>query len=83
MKTKLLILFACLVRAGSLGAQDPAQAYRERMNYIFQYVDKSKIATGLLSDYGQQMVEPAYFDGVPADSNYTNKLLFISKISIV
>jgi hypothetical protein len=37
------------------------------MNYIFQYVDKSRITTGLLSDYGLYMVEPDVFNGVPAD----------------
>jgi hypothetical protein len=51
MKTKILILFACLAGSGFLRAQDPGQAYLDRMNYIFQYVDKSRIATGLLSDY--------------------------------
>ena len=48
------------------------QEFTDRMNHIFQHVDKSRITTGLLSDYGLQLVEPEYFDGVPADSNYVN-----------
>jgi hypothetical protein len=31
-----------------------------------------KIATALLSDYGLQLIEPEYFNGIPADSNYVN-----------
>jgi hypothetical protein len=42
------------------------------MNYIFEQADKSRITTGLLSDYGLQMVEPGYFNGIPADSNYVD-----------
>jgi hypothetical protein len=36
------------------------------MEYIFEHVDKSKITTGLLVDYGLQIIAPEYFDGVPA-----------------
>ena len=42
------------------------------MNHIFQYVDKSRITSGLLSDYGLQIIEPKYFNGMPADSNYVD-----------
>ncbi|MDR2886829.1 MAG: hypothetical protein LBV26_02330 [Bacteroidales bacterium] len=37
-----------------------------RMSHIFQPVDKSRITTGLLADYGLQMADPEYFNGVPA-----------------
>jgi len=55
-----------------LSAQTPRQDFTNRMNHIFQYVDKSRVATGLLSDYGLQILEPNYFNGVPADSNYVD-----------
>jgi hypothetical protein len=42
------------------------------MNHIFQYVNKSRISTGLLYEYGLQIVDPAYFNGIPADSNYVD-----------
>jgi hypothetical protein len=52
------------------------------MDSVFQLADKSRIATGLLSDCGLQMVEPAYFNGVPADSNFVDmdtwKMLYTS-----
>jgi hypothetical protein len=72
MKTKIFLSAIGLIIAGNLSAQDPGQEYTDRMNYIFQQTNKSRIATGLLSDYGLQMVEPAYFNGVPADSNYVD-----------
>ena len=42
------------------------------MNTIFQQIDKSKITTGLLVDYGLQVVDPEAFNGVPTDSNYVD-----------
>ena len=51
---------------------DPAVDFVCRMNHIFQYVDKNRITTGLLSDYGLQIADPAYFDGIIADSNYVS-----------
>ena len=65
-----------------LSAQNPGQEFTDRMNHIFQHVDKSKIASGLLSDFGLQIVEPEYFDGIPADSNFVSmdtwKMLYSS-----
>ena len=72
MKKVFITLVAGLMMTSYLSAQNPGQEYTDRMNHIFQYVDKNKISTGLLSDYGLQMVEPEYFDGIPADSNYVN-----------
>jgi hypothetical protein len=82
MKTKIFLLTLCLLLSVNIFAQtgggliveplDPGQEYTDRMNYIFQYVDKTRITTGLLVDYGLQIVEPEYFDGIPADSNYVD-----------
>ena len=72
MNRKILFLAVGLMTAVYLPAQNPSQEFTDRMNHIFQYVDKNKIATGLLSDYGLQIVEPKYFNGVPADSNYVD-----------
>jgi len=72
MKNQFLFLTTGLLMSMHLSAQNPGQDFIDRMNHIFQYVDMSKIATGLLSDYGLQVVEPEYFDGVPADSNYVS-----------
>jgi hypothetical protein len=73
MKTKLIFISLFLaIFAGNTMAQDANQAYTDAMNTIFQNVNKSKITTGLLSDYGLQIVDPEAFNGVPADSNYVN-----------
>ena len=60
------------LRINPCATGDPGYDFVCRMNHIFQHVDKSRITTGLLSDYGLQMIEPRYFDGVPADSNYVD-----------
>ena len=72
MNRKILLLAAGITMTVHLTAQNPGQDFTNRMNHIFQYVDKNRVTTGLLSDYGLQMVDPAYFDGVPADSNYVD-----------
>jgi len=72
MKRVFLFLATGLMMNVHLTAQNPGQNYTNRMNHIFQYVDKSKITTGLLSEYSVQMVDPKYFNGVPADSNYVD-----------
>ncbi|MDR1372484.1 MAG: NVEALA domain-containing protein [Dysgonamonadaceae bacterium] len=46
--------------------------YTVKMDSIFALANKSRITTGLLSDYGLQLIEPEYFNGVPADSNYVD-----------
>ena len=73
MKTKIFLLAMGILMTKNLLAQNLGQTtYSDRMNQIFQSVDKSKISTGLLCDYGLQMVEPKYFNGVPADSNFVS-----------
>lgn len=48
-KYKIEFLAICLfLLFGSV----TAQTYNETINTIFEHVDKSKITTGLLSDYG-------------------------------
>jgi len=79
MKTKitLISLFLTIV-VGNTMAQDANQAYTDTMNAIFQHIDKSKITTGLLVDYGLQIVAPEYFNGIPSDSNYVDMETWIS-----
>lgn len=68
-KYKIEFLVFCLfLLFGSV----TAQTYNETINTIFEHVDKSKIATGLLSDYGIQMVDIESFNGIPTDSNYVD-----------
>ena len=73
MKTKVTLIFLFLAMiAGNTMAQDSNQDYTNAMNNIFQQVDKSKVTTGLLADYGLQIVNIEAFNGVPADSNYVS-----------
>ena len=67
MKTKILLFAAGWMITFNLLSQNPGQDYTNRMNYIFQYVDKNRITTGLLSDYGLQFIEPDVFNGVLAE----------------
>jgi hypothetical protein len=78
-----------LVIACNLSAQNSAQGLIDQLNYVFQNLDKSRISTGFLSDYGIQVIDPVYFNGIPADSNYVDmetwkilySVMFSSKIN--
>jgi hypothetical protein len=62
----LFILLTISIRAI---AQDTITNYINRVNYIFANVDHSKVSTGLLSDYGLQIILPGYYNGALIDSN--------------
>lgn len=66
------ILLTCLLSLFFIGSQLKSQNYTDTINYVFEHVDKDRINTGLLSDYGIQIVDITAFDGIPADSNYVN-----------
>lgn len=72
MKKIISTTLLCVCLLSQLFSQTSGQEYTNRMNHIFQHVDKSRITTGLLSDYGLQLVEPNAFNGVLGDSNYVN-----------
>jgi hypothetical protein len=42
------------------------------LNYLFQDLDKSRITSGLLSNYALEYVEIAPFNGIPSDTNYVD-----------
>lgn len=46
------------------------------MENIFEYVDKGKIPTGLLSDYGLKFIYPDSYNGVVCDSNYVSRVVW-------
>ena len=45
---------------------------KEKMDMIFEHIDKSKIETGLLSDYGCLLVNPYSYNGILSDTNYVS-----------
>jgi len=59
-------------------SQDPRTEFKNQMNTLFEYMDKSKITSGLLSDYAFEPVEIAAFNGVLSDSNYVDMETWIS-----
>ncbi len=71
MRTKILLIIAILVNI-TANAQTPAEQIANRMNYVFEKLNKNEISTGLLSNYGIQPIDLDYYDGTPSDSNYVN-----------
>jgi len=53
-------------------AQSYYQEYKSRIDYILQHMDKSKITSGLLSDYAWESIDIASYNGRLADSNYVD-----------
>jgi hypothetical protein len=67
-----------------LRAQD-LSAYYNKMDSIFQHLNRDDVASGLLGDYGIDFVDFTAFNGVPSDTNYvtlpTWNLLYASIFS--
>ena len=74
MKKNIIVIMLFLFTIGIVNsnAQDIFTNYKTAMNTIFAKVDHSKVTTGLLSDYGLQLVPPNYYDGTLKDSNDVN-----------
>ncbi len=76
-----IILFLSL-SFSYLHAQDLGDLTKARMDFIFEHLDKDKVETGLLSDYGCLWTEPYAYNGVLTDTNYvcmeTWKSLYLS-----
>ncbi|OAV71883.1 hypothetical protein Barb4_00324 [Bacteroidales bacterium Barb4] len=69
----VIVFFTAVVQnVCSQTLADYNEDYTQSINYIFANVDKNKVATGLLYDYGLHIVEPLDFNGVPSDSNYVD-----------
>ena len=66
---RIILLFLLSIGIGNVNAQDAFTNYKTVMNTIFANADHSKVTTGLLSDYGLQLVPPNYYDGTLKDSN--------------
>jgi hypothetical protein len=74
MKTqinKFYSLLLCLAITATAFSQNYLKSHRtveselkSDLNYLFQYLDKSKITSGLLSDYAFELTELAPYNGV-------------------
>ena len=47
-----VFVYFCLI----ISAQTPAEEILNRINYVFENVDRNNVATGLLSNYGVQPI---------------------------
>lgn len=81
--TRLIRVFLSIsLSFNLLQAQDIDVMTKEKMDIIFEHVDKNKIETGLLSDYGCLLIEPYAYNGILTDTNYVTmdiwKALYLS-----
>ena len=47
---------------------------RQKLDSIFQYVDKTQIPTGYLKEYGSEFLPIHWFNGILTNSNVVNSL---------
>ena len=65
----IALFFLCF---SSLQGQDLDVIVKKKMDVVFGQLDKSKIETGLLSDYGCLLVSPYAYNGTLTDTNYVS-----------
>ena len=53
-----------------LHAEDVAEELLAQMDTIFEHIDRSRIETGLLSDYGCFFSDPSLYDGTLDEENW-------------
>lgn len=66
MKKLLLFVTIIVVSLQTFGQTDPI---REKLDSVFQYIDKTQIPTGYLKEYGAEFMPIHWFNGVITDSN--------------
>ena len=69
--SKMIVLLLCtILSVFSLKAQiQDTSTTQKLLQYIFEPIDKSKIPTGFLEEYGCPMLPAATFNGTFTDSN--------------
>jgi hypothetical protein len=71
-KFQLLLLILMLAISATVWSQDPKAEFKNKLNVLFQNMDKSKITSGLLADYSVELAEIAPFNGILSDTNYVD-----------
>ena len=64
-----IILLLIIFTSKSFAQTDPL---RQKLDSIFQYVDKTQIPTGYLKEYGSEFLPVHWFNGILTDSNTVN-----------
>lgn len=79
MKKFYFVLLLIAVGILNTYAQNTPDSFANRINYIFQHVDKTQISTGLLTDYGIDFLNLANYNGQQLhDSNYVSNQEWIT-----
>lgn len=72
MKNKLIILLLVLLFVRNLSGQTITD-FNTQTTSVFQNINKSRVTTGLLYDYGVHLIDPIYYNGtLLTDSNYVD-----------
>jgi hypothetical protein len=72
---KLKIYFSIIIiLAFNLEGFSQIDPLRQKLDSIFQYVDKTQIPTGYLKEYGSEFLPLHWFNGLLTDSNTINSL---------
>ncbi len=71
MKQILLFAFITIIALQSFSQTDPV---RQKLDSVFQHVDKSQIPTGYLKEYGAEFMPLHWFNGVITDSNVVTNI---------
>ena len=66
MKKLLLFVTIIIISLQTFGQTDPI---RQKLDSVFQHVNKSQIPTGYLKEYGAEFMPLHWFNGVITDSN--------------
>jgi hypothetical protein len=79
MKKLYFLLLLNAVMIVHVYAQNTPDSFANRINYIFQYVDKNQVSTGILTDYGIDFLNLANYTGQQLhDSNYVGNKEWIT-----
>ena len=70
-KIYFIISILLLINIKGYSQIDPL---RQKLDSIFQYVDKTQIPTGYLKEYGSEFLPIHWFNGLLTDSNTVNSL---------
>ena len=73
---KVLLFCAFVIFSTLLFAQTVEEEITNRMNYVFEKVNRGNVVTGILGNYGVQPIPLEYYDGIPADSNFVDLRIF-------
>ncbi len=76
MKNFYVLLWALLVTGNLWAQKETNKAFTQQMQQTFEKVEKDRISSGLLLDYGMEFINLTAFDGKVDNPLYTDKVVF-------